>query len=347
MSPTTPTTPHERRSHRLRAAVGLLVLALAALLLVRTCATPPTLPEEPHTPHREPAHAGPTSHLAARPLAGDDADDLRSASGRIVGDLRSAAADAPLAGLSLCAVHLRTTDRVCTPTAADGRFDLAVSLGLHRLVLADDTALLTGCAAASPSTTVEITLTARLQERHLRAIGAAQIIEGIVFDRLGGVVDGALVEPTQAGDEVPAEALCATAFTDDDGRFRLPVPDGIFTLRASAPGYGVGHVDDASADALAELTLAPAARLRGRLTGPPPLGGIPIHAAREATGRWHRLATVHADADGAFACDDLPPGRGSPRARAPGPDTTTAVRRTGRPSCGSASASGPNCSPAS
>lgn len=309
MNPTTPTTPDERRSRRPRAAVvGLLVLA-TFLLLGRTCATSPSIPERAPQGHDERTPPLPSSPLTARPLAGSGPHGAPSPSGHIVGDLRSAGAGAPLAGLSVCAIHLHTTDRVCTSTASDGRFDLALPLGLHRLVLADDTALLTGCDAASPSTTVEITLTAPLQERHLRALGAAQIVEGIVFDRLGGVVVGALVEPTALADESAAAALCAAALSDDDGRFRLPLPDGIFTLRASAPGYGVGHVDDASADALAEITLAPAARLRGRLTGAPPLGGHPVHAAREATGRWHRLATVLSDADGTFAFDDLPPGR--------------------------------------
>ncbi len=102
-------------------------------------------------------------------------------------------------------------------------------------------------------------------------------ISGTVTDPSGGVVPGAIVDATAAGQPV------ASSTTGQDGRYRLEVPAGSYQLRARLLGFADGAADvTASAAMTRDITLAIAA-IGDRLV---------VTAARTAETRANATASV-------------------------------------------------------
>ncbi|HHH29660.1 MAG TPA: carboxypeptidase regulatory-like domain-containing protein [Polyangiaceae bacterium] len=233
--------------------------------------------------------------------------------GVVRGRVRSAGAGEPLSGVVLCGVALADGERRCAEADTEGRFLLELPLGRHRLALDSESVLLSGCRLGQDPTIVSLTPLLPAVDVELAAVGAGQIIEGLVLDRYGGVVEGALVEEGQPG-ELDGGALggCGVAVTDEEGRFRLPATGGLLSLRASAAGYGVASVDDASARELVTMTLAPEGRLRGvavRTESGDAIDGAEIHVLRDSAAGWLPVAGAQSGTNGRFLVGGLAAGR--------------------------------------
>ena len=137
-------------------------------------------------------------------------------------------------------------------------------------------------------------------------------LSGTVNDVGGGPVVGALV--TARG------IRTAGTFTDDDGKFRLTLPDGAYTVRAAEPDYEPAetHATLAGDSVEVELSLVPGATLAGvvldRSTGQP----VPRmtvdwdYSVRRGAARSGGSAAPHervvTDATGRFDLRQLSPG---------------------------------------
>ena len=154
-------------------------------------------------------------------------------------------------------------------------------------------------------------------------------LRGRVVDHAGAPVAGARV---LSETDVPAQVVAfdpagvdeggpAFARSDEDGRFEFPaLSHGRHVLRATAAGHGAGWsqpvalspgVGDGAGEV--ELRLSRPGSIVGRALGPdgaPEAGAIVIAARIEYAAQRSRISFGHAvaDAEGAFAVRDLPPG---------------------------------------
>jgi hypothetical protein len=149
------------------------------------------------------------------------------------------------------------------------------------------------------------------------------VLSGVVSDKTGGVVEGALVQVTpQSGILRLRERDSYFTLTDDQGRYSVNVPDGRHRVRAS-------HVDYTAESLVLELTgqtrkqdftLIPTAVIEGvvlRESDGAPVAGAEVSWSRERTmflpdgGRVSTLdrgGRVVADEAGRFRISGLPPG---------------------------------------
>lgn len=147
------------------------------------------------------------------------------------------------------------------------------------------------------------------------------VVEGVVEDIVGGVVEGAIVV-ARRGDDLPLGAQRAgwAAITDENGAYALSLPDGAWTIEAGGDDYS--HEKDrvtlAKGPAHVDFRLVPAATIRGRVVeragGAPVAGAVvgfnSIIANGEQTSfeRSDERTVATTDADGRFVLRPLEPG---------------------------------------
>jgi protocatechuate 3,4-dioxygenase beta subunit len=165
----------------------------------------------------------------------------------------------------------------------------------------------------------------------LRLEPGGHTLSGTVFDKTGGVIEGALVQLTpQSGVLRLRERESIFTLSDEEGRYTLQVPEGRHRVRASHPDYSSASlVLELGEGALSQdFTLTPSAVIEGvvlRERDGAPVPGAEVMWGRERmtilpdggrVGIRDRGGKVLADADGRFRIRGLSPGLISLTARA-------------------------------
>ena len=150
-------------------------------------------------------------------------------------------------------------------------------------------------------------------------VGGARQISGVVSDRLGGELDGALVSfygGAHGGTWAGIGDQVLTTTTDVEGRYTLNVPAVPGRLAASAYGYAEETRAEVELDAEADFALWPAARLDGRVVDADgePLPGAFVFAtdlsAGSTSAEWlgHGDHFALSDRQGRFELEGVRPG---------------------------------------
>ena len=234
--------------------------------------------------------------------------------GPTVGALEGRIRDAAGAPVSDATVHVDGEDldpRVIA-ARADGTFavpDLAP--GSYAVVASapgyTGTAVAAVAVAAGATARVELVLTA-----------GGNVVSGTVTDAGGGPVEGALVSAAHRV-EVQSEGarrVAAAALTDRDGRYKLTLAAGSYTLSGQRADYLGDRVaiEVAGVDQIVDLRLVPGGTVEGVVkdvaTGAV-VAGATVDAQAEPLG-WlagrGRVRSVTSDATGRFSLTGLPPG---------------------------------------
>lgn len=169
------------------------------------------------------------------------------------------------------------------------------------------TAVAAVAVAAGATARVDLTLTA-----------GGNVVSGTVTDAGGGPVEGALVSAAPRV-EVRSEGprrVAAAALTDRDGRYKLTLAAGSYTLAGQRADYLGDHVaiEVAGVDLTVDLRLVPGGTVEGVVkdvaTGAVVAGAV-VDAQSEPLG-WlagrGRVRSATTDATGRFSLTGLPPG---------------------------------------
>ncbi len=157
------------------------------------------------------------------------------------------------------------------------------------------------------------------RDLNLRLLGPGTAIEGVVRDKEGAPLPGAIVRQVRRNGTRKWQPGFGTVQrdlqvqSDEDGRFRLQASQGVHTLVGSAPGHAHSWiaVDARQRTHLGcELHLTRGASVTGQLLDPngTPVAGTPVEL------RWTNrpflgMIEVVPGPDGRFEADHLPPGK--------------------------------------
>jgi hypothetical protein len=306
--------PRSRRGSRAVLGLSILVLALAAVggyvWLGRTTPQPSA---------EDTAPAAPVGERGAR-LAGGDSDPATGGaiSGRVLGPEGTGVADAPVA-------VQRQRGRDETPGApvgptgpstprvvragADGSFRVE-GLAPGRYSVAASGPGLLGAVRGG----IEVAPRGHVTGVELRLAPGGHLLSGRVLDAGGGSIAGAQLLAQRwtppLGNEVPEMHVFA-AQSDGEGRYRVHLAKGRYTLRVTSDGYASGNdFLDLSADEVKDFRLEPAARISGRVVrseGGQPVAGAEVRATptERSAAMMFNNQSVTADDSGAFTLGNL------------------------------------------
>ena len=306
-----PGTPTNRGS---RAVLGLsiLVLGLAAVgaFVVLRRADPDRLAGGPSGP--APAAGERSVRLAAG--AADEAD-AGAISGRVLGPEGTGLADATVA-----VTRQRSRDEVpagplgpilprVVRTGADGSFRVeGLAPGRHSVAAGGPG--LVGAARGG----IELPPRGNVTGIELRLARGGFALSGRVLDAGGGSIAGAQLLAQSwtppVGTETP-EVNNFAGQSDGEGRYRLQLAKGRYTVRAMADGYATSiEFFDLSADETKDFRLEPAARISGRVVraeGGQPVAGAEVRATptERVPSVMFNAMTAIADESGAFTLGNL------------------------------------------
>jgi len=206
--------------------------------------------------------------------------------------------------------NLKPVDHAAVPVGPDGRFHLEPLPATSELVL-----VLRGASFVTQEAGPFTTLEGEALDVGDLVVESGYTVRGLVRNLDGRPLPDATVSLQLASGYVsdPGNAADARVRTDADGRFVMEhVPRFVFTLCASAAGYGNGCVEGGSplGDDLREqelvIELRPAEVLRGRVLaedGEQPVRGAVIVAAGDSESPGG--ARTVSEADGSFQLTDI------------------------------------------
>lgn len=261
---------------------------------------------QPNPPQVHPESADPESPARSESLGGRASAPVAvEASHRLCGSVRDADDERPLAAVVTITRPRGEVGLTATRTDAQGRWCIdALGRGAYFV------------AASSPR---HLPAHAELRVDHADATldlalsRGGRLLSGTVNDMGGGPIVGALV--TARG------IRTAGTMTDDEGNFRLSLPDGAYTVRAAEPDYEPAetHATLAGRDVEVELSLVPGATLAGVVLDRntrQPVPGMTVdwdYSARRGAARSGGSADPHervvSDASGRFDLRQLSPGQ--------------------------------------
>lgn len=215
----------------------------------------------------------------------------------------------PLASATVCVSctgcdrYLPESEPKCMSTTREGQYSFrALPLGEHLVsAYSDQLGPTTGNGgkpiAIRPGREAPQRVDIRLDDR-------GEPIAGVVADRMGGPVPHATVQAMYRTADAPLGMLQTTT-ADEQGRFSLRCAPGHVHLVATAEGYAPGQAGRTAPARDVELTLTPAARLRGRVVT---RDGEPVEDVRVlAEAPMMRTQRGVSDSAGVFVIDGLAP----------------------------------------
>lgn len=163
------------------------------------------------------------------------------------------------------------------------------------------------------------------------------VLEGTITDIDGGPVEGALVQAFR-DDFATSDRVAYGTLSDDEGRYRLSLPDGAWDVEAGDVGYSPAKqpVHLARGPGHADFVLVPGAEIHGRVveraTGRPVADAVVGFGRRAQRGSGRSVDSskpheaVRTDAQGQFVLRPLEPAEYALYATAPGLGTLAAPR---------------------
>ncbi|PRQ06700.1 MSCRAMM family protein [Enhygromyxa salina] len=311
----TPTTPPPTPSSKLWLFIGAALLAISALWFAfgRDAGTNVSSPEPSATAGERGSGVEPTPSKI-------DADQRAStsAAGQVRSTNGEAIPDALVTLVSLDADQDSSAEPHTTRTDDEGSWSLThIPAGRYAL------------SATAPGFLAGVVpeLTLRPAAEHtgldLRLEPGGNSLSGVVADKTGGVIEGALVQVTpQSGILHMRERDSYFTVTDEQGRYLVQLPDGRHRVRASHPDYSSESVVlELARQALThDFALVPTAVIEGvvlRESDGRPVPGAMVEWAKQRAivlpdggqvSVRERGGELFADANGRFRISGLPPG---------------------------------------